>query len=111
MILRFYWGRKFRGGGMQLGLSIGHNSLGYGVIIPHYGTIVVNGEAAIGNFAVLHSFTCIAGKKTIGNYLYLSTGSQITGDIVLGDGVTVSALSLVNKSAGGISYLPVLQLK
>lgn len=100
-ILRFYWGRKFRGLGMQLGFSIGHNSLGYGVKIPHYGTIVVNGEATIGNFAVLHSCTCIAGKKTIGNYLYLSTGSQITGDIVLGDGVTVAAHSLVNKSSGG----------
>ena len=100
-ILRVYWGRKFRGLGMQLGFSIGHNSLGYGVKIPHYGTIVVNGEAAIGNFAVLHSCTCIAGKKTIGNYLYLSTGSQITGNIELGDGITVAAHSLVNQSSEG----------
>ena len=75
------------------------NSLGYGVVIPHYGTIVVNGEARVGNFAVLHTCTCIAGRKTIGDHFYLSTGSQVTGDIILGDGVSVSAHSLVNKSS------------
>ena len=85
---------------MQLGFSIGHNSLGYGVVLPHYGTIVINGEARVGNFAVLHTCSCIAGKKVIGDYLYLSTGSQITGDITLGDGVSVAAHSLVNKSSG-----------
>ena len=104
-ILRLYWGRKYRGLGVQLGFSIGHNSLGYGVKIPHYGTIVVNGEAVVGSFAVLHSCTCIAGKKTIGDYLYLSTGSQITGDIVLGEGVTVAAHTLVNKSSEGYVLL------
>lgn len=100
-LLRLYWGRRFRKLGVKLGFSIGHNSIGYGVVIPHYGTIVVNGEARIGNFAVLHTCTCIAGKKEIGDYLYLSTGSQITGDIILGDGVTIAAHSLVNKSSEG----------
>lgn len=99
--LRLYWGRRFRGLGLRLGFSIGHNSLGYGVKIPHYGTIVVNGEAVVGNFAVLHTCTCIAGKKVIGDYLYLSTGSQITGNIELGDGITVAAHSLVNQSSEG----------
>lgn len=105
LCIRFHWGRKFRQLGLRLGFSIGHNSLGYGVKIPHYGTIVVNGEANVGNFAVLHTCTCIAGKKLIGDYLYLSTGSQITGDIVLGDGVTVAAHSLVNKSFDGHALL------
>lgn len=99
--LRLYWGRRYRGLGTRLGFSIGHNSLGYGVKIPHYGTIVVNGEASVGNFAVLHTCTCIAGKKVIGDYLYLSTGSQITGEIELGNGVTIAAHSLVNKSSEG----------
>lgn len=101
MINKALWGRKFRKLSIRLGYSIGPNSLGYGVLLPHYGTIVVNGEARVGNYAVLHTCTCIAGKKEIGDYLYLSTGSQITGDITLGDGISVAAHSLVNKSFEG----------
>lgn len=87
--------------GVKCGFSIGQNALGYGVVIPHYGTIVVNENAQIGNFAVLHTCTCIAGgDKIIGDGLYLSTGSQIVGPVRLGKGVTVAAHSLVNKSFG-----------
>lgn len=100
VLRRAIWGRRFRKLGMRLGFSFGYNSLGYGVVLPHFGTIVVNGEVRVGNYAVLHTSTCIAGKKVIGDYLYLSTGSQITGDIELGDGVTIAAHSLVNKSIG-----------
>lgn len=85
---------------MQLGFSIGHISLGYGVVLPHYGTIVVNGENRVGNYAVIHTSTCVAGKKKIGDYLYLSTGSQITGDITLGNGSSIATHSLVDKSSG-----------
>jgi serine O-acetyltransferase len=98
-LLRGYWGYKYKKLAIKLGFTIGYNSLGYGVVIPHYGTIVVNGSARVGNFAVLHTCTCIAGKKEIGDFLYLATGSQITGNITLGDGVTVAAHSLVNHSA------------
>ena len=95
-----YWWRCFSALGLKLGFSIGPNSLGYGVVIPHYGTIVVHGDARIGNFAVLHTCTCVAGgDKIIGDYFYLSTGSQVVGNIKIGDGVTVAAHSLVNRSA------------
>ena len=100
MLRQSIWGRRFRKLGMQLGFSIGHNSLGYGVVLPHLGTIVVNGDSRVGNYAVLHTSTCIAGENKIGDYLYLSTGSQIAGDIELGDGVSIAAHSLVNKSSG-----------
>lgn len=102
MILRYYWGRRFYRLGLRLGFSIGPNVLGYGVVIPHYGTIVINGDAHIGNFAVLHTCVCVAGgNKEIGDFFYLSTGSQLVGDLKLGDGVTVAAHSLVNKSVEG----------
>lgn len=93
------WHRKWNRLGLKLGFSIGPNSLGYGVVIPHNGTIVVNSDARIGNFAVLHTCTCVAGgDKRIGDFFYLSTGSQIVGKIDLGDSVTVAAHSLVNSS-------------
>lgn len=99
-LCRIYWWHRFGRLGLKLGFSIGPYSLGYGVVIPHYGTIVVNGDARIGNFSVLHTCTCVAGKKNIGDFFYLSSGSQVVGDITVGMGVTVGAHSLVNKSIG-----------
>lgn len=84
---------------IKTGFSIGQNSLDYGVVIPHYGTIVVNENSRIGPYAVLHTSTCIAGGgKNIGEGFYLSAGSQLVGVFDIGDNVTVAAHSLVNKS-------------
>lgn len=84
--------------GIKLGWSITAESLGYGVLLPHYGTIVV-GPNHIGNYPVLHTSVCITGNmKTIGDALYLSTGAKITSKLVLGDNITVAANSVVTKS-------------
>ncbi len=51
--------------GMKLGYSIGYKCFSYGLVLPHYGTIVVGNSNRIGKYAVLHTSTCItAGKKT-----------------------------------------------
>lgn len=97
-LLRGYYYLQFRKWSHRLGFSIGCDSLGYGVLIPHYGTIVV-GRNMIGNYAVLHTSTCITGNdKIIGNALYLGTGAKMTRRVVLGDNVSVGANSLVNNS-------------
>lgn len=88
--------------GTKLGFSISPNVFGYGLVIPHYGTIVVGDGNRVGNFAVLHTAVCIThGKKVIGDGLYLSTGGKILGDVALGHGVTVAANAVVNKSFEG----------
>lgn len=94
---RLYWGRKFRMLGIQLGFSICEDTFGYGLVIPHYGTIVV-GRNDIGNYCVLHTSTCITheGKK-IGDGSYLSSGAKVISPITLEKGITVGANSLVNK--------------
>lgn len=85
----------------QLGFSIGMNVFGYGLVIPHYGTIVVNSNVIAGNYCVLHTSTCIGGgEKTIGDALYLSAGAKIMGALTLGNSVSIAANSLVNKSFG-----------
>lgn len=85
---------------MKLGFSIDPDTLGYGVLIPHWGTIVV-GRNTIGNYAVLHTNICISGNgKQIGDGLYMATGAKITAKINLGDGITVGANAVVNKSYG-----------
>ena len=101
-LMRHFYGFRFRKLGQKLSYSIGEDVFGYGLLIPHYGTIVVGGSNRIGNFAVLHTSTCISDKESvIGNGLYLSTGAKITKGITLGDGVMISANSVVNRSFGG----------
>ena len=95
-----WYSYKYRKVSICLGFSIGFNVFGYGLVIPHYGTIVVNEGVKAGNFCVLHTSTCIGGNgKTIGHGLYLSAGAKIMGRLTIGDGVSVASNSLVNKSA------------
>ncbi len=98
-LLYIYHKLRFSSLGFKLGFSIGCNSFGYGLLIPHYGTIVINSSTIAGNFCVLHTSTCIAGdQKHIGDGLYLSTGSIISGkNITIGTNVSIAANSLVNK--------------
>lgn len=83
----------------KLGFSIGYNACDYGLVIPHYGTIVVGNTNRIGPYAILHTSTCITdtGRK-IGKGLLLSTGAKITGGDILGDHIVVAANSVVTKS-------------
>lgn len=74
----FYHNWKFKKLGVRLGFSIGYNVFGYGLLIPHYGTIVINEHTTAGNFCVLHTATCIGGEgKKIGDALYLSSGLRL----------------------------------
>lgn len=72
---------------------------GYGLVIPHYGTIVVGEDNQFGNYCVLHTSVCIAAHgKRGGDGLYVSTGTKITSALTLSDNVSIGAQSLVNKS-------------
>lgn len=98
-LLRTYHYWQYRRLGLKLGFSIGFQTLGYGVVIPHYGTIVIGNSNRIGNYAVLHTSICITdnGKK-IGEAAYISSGVKMTSRIIIGDNVSVGANSLVNKN-------------
>lgn len=97
-IISVYYRYKFWRLGLKLGYTIDPDTFGYGLVIPHYGTIVV-GSNTIGNYAALHVSTCVTGNgKKIGDGLYLSTGVTITSQVELGNGVSIGANSLVNKS-------------
>lgn len=100
-ILSIYYHYRYRKLSLKLGFSFAPDIFGYGLLIPHYGTIVVNHTTKAGNYCVLHNGTCIAGEdKIIGDGLYLSTGAKITGTGVYGNGVTIAANSVANKSVG-----------
>ncbi len=98
-VLGYYHRMKQRKLGLYLGFSIACNVCGYGLVIPHYGTIVVGNGNKIGNDAVLHTSICITnGRKEIGDGLYVSSGAKLTTMEHLGNNVMVAANSVITKS-------------
>lgn len=84
--------------GVKLGFSIGPNVFDYGLVIPHYGTIVVGPSNRIGKYAVLHTSVCITNAmKEIGEGLYCSAGCKLIFEGKLGSGITVGANCVVAK--------------
>ena len=89
---------------LKLGFSIPINVFGSGLAIVHYGTIVVNGNAKIGNNCRIQACTNIGAsggsKKAplIEDNTYIGPGAKIYGDIQLGDNIAIAANSSVNKS-------------
>lgn len=81
------------------GLEILAPDLGGGVILPHWGRIILN-AASIGadlyafhNVTVGHDYT--RGRPRIGNDVFLGAGSVVLGDITVGDHVMVAAGTVV----------------
>ena len=61
-LLLGYHFAKYEKLGLKLGFNIGCDALGYGVVIPQYGTIVVGNTNRIGNYAVLQTSICISSN-------------------------------------------------
>jgi serine O-acetyltransferase len=88
----------------KLGFSIPIHTLAKGVYIPHYGTIVVNSRAHVGENSVLNVGVCIGrhpGNKnlvpTIGKYVFLAPGVKVFGKVNIGDGSLLGANAVVTK--------------
>lgn len=82
--------------GIRLGFSIARDVFDYGLVIPHYGTIVVGSGNRIGRYAVLHTASCITtGKKIVGDGFYLSTGAKVLKDVQIANNVSVGCNAVV----------------
>lgn len=90
--------------GQRLGFSVGFNVFGPGLAIQHYGCLVVNGLAKVGENCRIHEGVCIAASggtdaaATIGNNVFLGTGAKIIGNITVADNVVIGANAVVTKS-------------
>jgi serine O-acetyltransferase len=103
--LLFVWYySRYRKLGYKLQFSIPLNVFGPGISIPHYGTIVVNGNSRIGKNCRIHASTNIGASggsnfaPVIGDNVYLGPGSILFGEIVIASNVTVAANATVYKS-------------
>ena len=54
-ILCKYWAWRQHKLGVRLGFTIPVNTCGKGLRLSHYGSIIINGKAILGNFCDLHS--------------------------------------------------------
>ena len=98
-LIWMYYHWKFLRLGLKIGYSIGPDVFGYGLVLNHYGTIVVGGKNKIGNYAMIHTSTCITStSKLIGDGLMVGTGAKITSCQALGNNVSIGANSVVTES-------------
>lgn len=107
LIVYFYFQRL----SVRLGFSVPLNVFDEGVVIVHYGLLVVNPAAKIGKNCRVHAGVNIGGSAgfvkqdevekfvpKIGNNCYIGPGAKIYGGIVIGDNVAIGANAVVNKS-------------
>ena len=100
----FYYKYKLRNLGIKLGYSIPLNVFGAGLSLPHFGTIVVNSNARVGENCRLHVGVNIGASggnpqaPIIGNNVYIGPGAILFGNIKIADNITIGANATVNKT-------------
>jgi len=92
---------------LKTGISIPPGVFGAGLSIAHYGSIVVNDHARVGEFCRIHSATNIGlfggGAPTLGDFVYVGPGAVLYGPITVGSGVSVGANSVVHRDVADYS--------
>ena len=96
--------------GEKLGFSISGNCFGLGLRINHYGLLIVNAKARIGNWCDIHQGVNIGGNgymnengisisevPILGNFCFIGPGTKIFGNCVIGNNVRIGANSIINK--------------
>ena len=86
---------------VKLGMTIPINVFGPGLSIPHYGTIVVHGNARVGKNCRLQEGVTIGATNgsheaaVIGDNCYFGSGAKVIGAIRIADDVAVGANAVV----------------
>lgn len=92
----------FRVVSIVLGFTIPPNTCGRGLVINHWGTIVISPQARIGNNCRINVCVNIGLKDgeapTLGDNVYIGPGAKLFGGITIGNNVAIGANAVVNKS-------------
>jgi serine O-acetyltransferase len=81
-----------------------HTRIGKGLHIGHFGTVVINGRATLGeNCNIAHAVTIgqanrgkLTGVPVIGDRVWIGTGAVIVGNISIGSDVLIAPNSYLN---------------
>lgn len=88
---------------VKLGFSIPLNVFDSGLSIAHYGTIVVNSKAKVGQNCRIQEGVCIGASGSlqtpiIGDNVFIGSGAKIIGNIEIGNNIAIGAGAVVTKS-------------
>ncbi|WP_313189185.1 hypothetical protein [Sphingobacterium sp.] len=104
-LLKFYYTRKKNKLGSKLGFFIPAGCFGLGLHLAHYGSIIINPKARIGENCTIHGNCCIGntgsddnGLPVIGDFVDFGQGCQVLGDIKISNHVKIGAGSIVLNS-------------
>lgn len=94
-IKTFYWLSRLRKLSYITQFQIPPFTVGKGLVIWHWGTIIINPNARIGENCTLNPMVVIGhknpgeGAPKIGNNVFIGAGSKIIGDIHIGNNVII----------------------
>lgn len=90
--------------GAKLGIHIPNGTCGGGLVLWHYGSVIINGNARIGNDCQFHGNNCVGNKGVInegapiiGNNVDVGFGAVVIGPIRIADNVVIGANAVVTK--------------
>ena len=103
-LLAFWYRGKKNRLGSRLGFIISAGCFGEGLVIEHYGSIIVNPKSRIGRNCKIHGNCCIGStggypddSPVIGDNVDIGQNAQILGGIRIADKVRIGAGAVVVK--------------
>jgi serine O-acetyltransferase len=101
-VLKFYYQRKKNKIGVKLGFFIPAGCFGLDLNLAHYGSVIINPLARIGENCTIHGNCCIGnsgddanGLPQIGDNVDIGQNAQILGDVFIAKGTKIGAGSVV----------------
>lgn len=97
----YFWRRRKNNLGSRLGLQIYAGTCAKGLHIWHYGSLLISGDAVIGEDCTFHGQACIGsdGSGTaapvLGKGVDVGVGAKIIGGVTIADGVRIGAGAVV----------------
>ncbi len=101
---KIYYLWKLRKLSYKTGFQIPPNVIGKGVTLYHYGMIIINAEAKIGENCTIHPDVVIGKKEKNGappcieNDVYICSGARIIGNITIGHNTKIAPNTYVYKN-------------
>ena len=100
----YCWRRRKNNLGSRLGLQIYAGTCARGLHIWHYGSVIISGDAAVGENCTIHGQACIGSDgasdvaPVLGKNLDIGVGAKIIGGVTLADDIRIGAGAVVVKS-------------
>lgn len=110
-VLYLYYLHKLRKYSRITGFQIPPSTCGKGLTIWHWGPIIINPAAKIGENCTLYPGVLIGhkypggGAATIGDNVFIGAGTKIIGPVKIGDNVTIGQNCVITKDIPGNSVI------